>query len=218
MRRFHDILKKASVALTLVLTCTILISQPHSVRAADPAPLSEDGAVAVYDKAHKKPEGLPQLNFETFPSQVFWMFIVFTMMYLIFSKKNLPEISSTIETRRTQIDDDLENASKLQEEGEGVQSAYEDILAQARSDASSEFKDVEEKIRRKTEKKINSFSARSQKAITEKEDDVRKAQKAALKDVQDIANEVAGIAAEKILGAAANSDKKPVKKNTKKAA
>ena len=217
MRKVHDIFKKTSVILTLVLTCTILISHPHSARAAGPSSDAVHDA-AYGDKGHKAPDGLPQLNFETYPSQIFWMFIIFILMYLIFAKKNLPEISGTIEKRRTQIDDDLESASKLQDEGETVQNAYEEILAQARSDASSEFKDIENKIRRKTEKELNGFNARSQKAINEKESAVRNAQKAAMDDVQNIANEVATIAAEKILGEAANSDKKPVKKNTKKAA
>lgn len=149
---------------------------------------------------HEEVDGLPQLDFTTYPSQIFWLFILFTIMYLIFSKKNLPEISSTIENRREQIEDDLDNAQRLKTEAEDVQIAYDAILTKAREDSSSAFKVGEEKIKKKTEKKLEGFNERSIAAMREKESEVQAAQKAAIGDMQHIAAEVASLAAEKIVG------------------
>ncbi len=172
------------------------------------------------DDHHEEVKGLPQLDFTTYPSQIFWLFILFTIMYLIFSKKNLPEISSTIENRRDQIQDDLDNAQRLKTEAEDVQVAYDAILAKARDDSSAAFKAGEEKIKKKIEKKLESFNERSVLAMREKEAEVEKAQGAAIGDMQHIAAEVASLAAEKIVGVSTDLDhaKSLIKNLDKKAA
>jgi F-type H+-transporting ATPase subunit b len=181
---------------------------------------SHDGTGHHADGHHDEVDGLPQLDFTTYPSQIFWLFILFTIMYVIFAKKNLPEISSTIENRREQIQDDLDNAGRLKTEAEEVQVAYEAILSKAREDSTDAFKAAEDKIKAKTAKKIDAFNERSATATREKEAEVQKAQKKAVGDMQNIAAEVASLAAEKIVGVSTDLDqaKTLVKNIDKKAA
>lgn len=151
-------------------------------------------------------EGLPQLNFTTYPSQIFWLFIAFTILYFIFSKKTLPEISSTIENRREQVEGDMDNATKLKEEAEEVQTAYEDILAEARKKSADEFTKAEEKIKKVTNKKLEAFKELSNEKTAETEQVVEKAKQDAIGDMHSIAAEVASTAAEKIVGISTDID------------
>lgn len=188
----------------------------------------------AYDEAHggghhgdahgdghaKEVDGLPQLDFTTYPSQIFWLFIAFIILYFIYSKKTLPEISSTIENRHNQVDGDLETATKLKEEADDVHAAYEEILSKARADSSDIFKKAEEKIKAKTEKKLADFRERSSKMTQDTEAEVVKAKADAMDDMQSVAAEVASIAAEKIVGISPDIDqaKTLVKNMNKKAA
>lgn len=172
------------------------------------------------DGKYKEVEGLPQLDFTTYPTQIFWLFVAFVILYFFFSKKTLPEISSTIENRREQVEDDLDSAQRLKEEAEGVQSAYEEALSGARADASELFQKTEEKIRAITDEKMGAFKERANTMTADTEKTVEKAKKAAIADMHSIAAEVASIAAEKIVGISTDIDqaKSMVKNVDKKAA
>jgi F-type H+-transporting ATPase subunit b len=192
----------------------------EDAEAYDHAVTEDHHADEAHGDGHGEVQGLPQLDFSTYPSQIFWLFIAFIILYFIYSKKTLPEISSTIENRHNQVDGDLETAEKLKEEADGVQAAYEEILSKARGGASDVFKKTEEKIKAKTEKKLGEFRERSATLTQETEKEVAKAKDDAMTDMQSVAAEVASIAAEKIVGISPDIDqaKTLVKNMNKKAA
>lgn len=182
-------------------------SAPHAVedRIHEPAIIiGEDGefhmSTETYDHHHDEVEGLPQLDFTTYTSQIFWMFVFFILLYVFFSKKSLPEISGTVETRREKIEGDLDNAHSLKEQAESVRGEYEEALSQARDKASATFKKAEEKIKEENNAKLEAFKDRSTKLTQDTEAKIEKAKEAALKETQSIAAEIASIAAEKIVG------------------
>jgi F-type H+-transporting ATPase subunit b len=74
---------------------------------------------------------MPQLDFSTFPSQLFWLTITFAVLYLLMAKLILPRIESVIGARQSRMDGDLERASRMQSEAEAVMAAYEKALATA---------------------------------------------------------------------------------------
>ena len=55
-------------------------------------------------EAEVKSLGLPQFDYTTYSSQLFWMFVTFTICYLVFSGKILPEISAVIQNRQERIE------------------------------------------------------------------------------------------------------------------
>ena len=145
-------------------------------------------------------EGLPQLDFTTYASQIFWMFIFFVILYVIFAKKTLPDVASTVETRRDKIESDLDTAQELKQQAETVQGEYEAALQEARQNATLTFKDAEERIKNESNAKIEAFKDRAVKLTSETEAKVEAAKEKALQDTQSIAAEIASIAAEKIVG------------------
>lgn len=156
--------------------------------------------LAAESHEHKGATGLPQMDASWFPSQVFWLAITFICLYLIFAKKLLPEISSTLENRRTQIEGDISSAQDLKEEAEKVQNAYEEMLAQSRDEASALFAKAEDDIRKKTDKKTQSFATVSVRKMSETEAEIADAKTAAMSEMHALAAEISSMAAEKIIG------------------
>ena len=89
---------------------------------------------------------LPQLAINTYASQIFWLAVSFTVMYVVFSKKVLPNISEILERRRDTIASDLETAETLREEAESVQAEYEAAIAKAQSDGAELLQELNAKI------------------------------------------------------------------------
>ena len=55
----------------------------------------------------QKSAGLPQMDISTFPSQLFWLIITFTVLYLFMWKFVIPRLSTTIEERQDKISNDI---------------------------------------------------------------------------------------------------------------
>lgn len=144
--------------------------------------------------------GLPQLDVSTYPSQIFWMIIVFTIMYFFFAKKSLPEISATIENRSERITSDLDSAERLKEEVASVQKSYEESLAGARDESSAMFTEIEQSIKEKTEKHSAEFLEFSAKQVQDLEKSINEARKKAISEMSDVAAEVAIESTKKIIG------------------
>ena len=57
--------------------------------------------------------GLPQFNLEFWPSQVFWLILIFFALYTIIWKIFLPKITDSIENRKLRVTNDLNESQKL---------------------------------------------------------------------------------------------------------
>ena len=62
--------------------------------------------------------GMPQLNPEFWISQIFWLILTFGIMYIVLSKFILPKISNNLESRKSQILENIEAAEKQREHRE----------------------------------------------------------------------------------------------------
>ena len=56
-------------------------------------------------------EGMPQFNVESFPSQLFWLFITFSFLYFFITFIILPRIRENIRLRKNKISNDIERAT-----------------------------------------------------------------------------------------------------------
>ena len=62
--------------------------------------------------------GMPQLDPVYWPSQIFWLIIIFLSVYFLIAKIFIPKIEDNIESREDKIRKDLEEAKLLGEESE----------------------------------------------------------------------------------------------------
>lgn len=144
--------------------------------------------------------GLPQFNPDSYASQAFWILLVFTALYAFFSKSILPALSTTIERRRDKIQGDLDVAKDMKQEAERVYKAYEESLNESRATAQEILSTSEETLKAKKDKIIAEIRDRSVDELAKAEISLSKSKQEALKDMDNIAAELASLAAQKIVG------------------
>ena len=79
----------------------------------------------------QKSAGLPQMDISTFPSQLFWLIITFTALYLFMWKFVIPRLSTTIEERKDKISNDINDAENLNSEASKILEDYDDKMNSA---------------------------------------------------------------------------------------
>lgn len=84
---------------------------------------------------HAEKAGMPQLDFSTFPNQIFWLLVTLVVIYLVLSRIALPRIGAVLAERKGTIGNDLAAAEELKQKAVAAEKAYNDALAAARADA-----------------------------------------------------------------------------------
>ena len=84
---------------------------------------------------HAESSGLPQLNFETFPNQIFWLAVTLVIIYLVLTRVALPRIGAVLAERSGTITNDLAAAEEFKQKAVQAEKAYNDALTAARGEA-----------------------------------------------------------------------------------
>ena len=172
--------------------------------AAGPAAATPEAQDPVHAAETHGEGGLPQLNIATYPSQIFWLLVMFAVLYLAFSKSVLPKIGGVVNARDSLIKGNLDAAQSMRDQAEAIRTAYEQNLDRARADAIKAVQDVELAAKKKAADQVETFRKRAETDIKSAEDRVLAARDSAMGQMKGVAAEVASIAAEKITGVAAD--------------
>lgn len=108
--------------------------------------------------------GLPQLDFSTFPNQIFWLVVTLVVIYLILSRVALPRIGSVLAERAGTITNDIAAAEELKLKAKEAEAAYTEALAAARAEAQK----IVAEARAEIQADLDSASARADAEISAK--------------------------------------------------
>ncbi len=150
---------------------------------ATEAPGTEDAAT-----------GLPQLDFSTFPNQIFWLVVTLVAIYLILTRVALPRIGDVLAERSGTITNDIAAAEELKLKAREAEAAYDKALADARAEAQKIIAEARAGIQAdldaataKADAEIAAKSAESEKRIGE----IRDGALAAIDEVsKDVARDI----------------------------
>jgi len=144
----------------------------------------------------EKAAAFPPFDPWHFPSQIFWLVVLFGFLYFVLSRFILPSIGSTLERRESSIASDLDEAARLNEEALEAQKAVEVSIAKAHAKA----RETADKARAKIDKTIADETAKVDAEIdaklAEAETRIADLRSEAMKNVSTIA----GDTTEAILG------------------
>lgn len=133
---------------------------------------------------------LPQLDAETFSSQIFWLVVTFVLLYLLMAKSVLPRIHEVLEKRRHRIEHDLDQAERLAQEADESKADYERMHAESVARSQQMIADAETAIRQASDEEHEKLDAElsermiiADKAIAKAAADVKKKLKPAAKSV-----------------------------------
>ena len=150
-------------------------------------------------------EGMPQLNPDYWVSQIFWVILIFTMLYVVLWKTILPKINENLENRKSQILTDLDDAQKFKDQSEEKLSEYNKILNQAKQEAKKILDETRKKINRDIENKKKQFNLEIDKEIENAEKEIKTLKLSSIKDMNKIAIETSSEIVRKIVGTEANA-------------
>lgn len=173
---------------------------PHHTVSGSAAVAHEPDTLHEAVAEHGGGGGLPQLNIGTYPSQVFWLLVMFAVLYTAFSKSLLPAIGAVVQGRENHIKGNLDAAQALRDQAQAIQAAYEKNIDAAKAGAVSAVQDVENAAKKKAGDQLESFRKKSESEIQSAEERVLLVKDKAMGDMSHVAAEVASIAAEKITG------------------
>ena len=149
--------------------------------------------------------GMPQLNPEFWISQIFWLTLTFGILYIILSKLILPKISDNLESRKSQILENIEAAEKQRENSEEKLKEYEEIVSKSKMEAKSIFNQAREKALKDISAKKEVLDKQIDEEISKAEREIKELQSGAAEKINKIAIETSSELIQKLIGAEVNN-------------
>ena len=157
-----------------------------------------------YKEAFASDTGMPQLNPEFWISQIFWLTLIFGALYVLLSKFILPKISNNLETRKSQIVENIEAAEKQREDSDQKIKDYENIINEAKIEAKNIFNQDREKISKDINNKKESLKKEIDEEIKKAETEILDLKNKSPEKINKIAIETSADLIKQIIGAEIN--------------
>jgi len=149
--------------------------------------------------------GMPQLNPEFWISQIFWLTITFGILYVVLSKLILPKISANLETRKSQILENIEAAEKQREDSEEKIKEYDKIINNSKIKAKNYFAQAREKILKDISLKKESLDKEINEEINKTETEIKNLMDKAPEKINKIAIETSSDLIQQLIGGDVNN-------------
>ena len=149
--------------------------------------------------------GMPQLNPEFWVSQIFWLILTFGVLYVVLSKLILPKISNNLESRKSQILENIEAAEKQREDSESKLKEYEKIISKSKLEAKNIFNQAREKALKDISNKRETLDKQIEDEIYKAEQEILAFRKNAPEKINKIAIETSSELIQKLIGTDVNS-------------
>ena len=148
---------------------------------------------------------MPQLNPEFWVSQIFWLTLTFGILYIVLAKAILPKISSNLELRKSQIQENIEAAEKQRIESDTKLKEYDDLILKSKIKAKNIYKDAREKVIKDINLKKEVLDRQIDEEIKKAEKEIEVLKKNAPEKINKIAIETSSELIKKLIGAEINS-------------
>ncbi|MCC6864050.1 MAG: F0F1 ATP synthase subunit B' [Rhodobacteraceae bacterium] len=135
--------------------------------------------------------GMPQLDFSTFPNQIFWLAVTLVVIYFVMTRISLPRIGGVLAERKGVITNDLETAEKLKQKAVLAEAAYNDALARARVEAAKIVGQARADIQKDLDKATAKADAKIAAKVVESEKRINEIRAGALEAVTAVAKNTA---------------------------
>jgi F-type H+-transporting ATPase subunit b len=162
-------------------------------------------ATETHAAASEHAQGMPQLDFATFPNQIFWLVVTLVVIYFVMNRIALPRIASVLSERQGAIQGDLDKAEQMKAKAVEAEAVYNKALVDARAEAQTivaaaraEIQDELDAALAKAHVEIAAKAAVSEAAIKSIRD-------SAMSAVEEVARDTAGEIVKAIMPGAADA-------------
>ena len=148
--------------------------------------------------------GMPQLNPEFWFSQIFWLIITFGLLFFVLSKFILPNISSNLENRKSQILNNIEKADEQRKESEVRLKEFDKIINDSKVQAKNIINDTKKKISNEINNKKKLLEEEINSEIVSIEKEINELKKRSPETINQIAVSTSSDLLKQIIGADVN--------------
>jgi F-type H+-transporting ATPase subunit b len=148
----------------------------------------------------------PPFDTRQFPSQLFWLFVTFILLYLVMAKVVLPRIGSIFEERDKLVSDDLAEAERFKEKSNAANAAYQQSLADAHARAQSIVGTLRKQQAAAAEKSNKELEEQLRVRLAAAEATIAKTRQEAMTHTTEIAAEVAAGIVKRLIGISPNAE------------
>ncbi|WP_170442013.1 F0F1 ATP synthase subunit B' [Ruegeria arenilitoris] len=148
-------------------------------------------AVGKCVDSHGSAIGMPQLCFDWFPNQIFWLVITLVVIFLVLSRVALPRIAAILAERQGTITNDLAAAEDLKAKAVEAEEAYNKALADARAEAQRIAAEARAEIQADLDDAIAKADAEIAAKAAESEKAIAEIRAGALESIRQVANDTA---------------------------
>jgi len=156
--------------------------------------------VVINENLFAAEAGMPQLDPTYWASQVFWLILVFSILYISISKFYLPKIKNNLDNRENKIKEDLENANKYKELSEKKFKEYELILDNAKKEVLKIHLETKNALSKEIKFKKDIIEKEIEKEIEKAQKEILEIKKTSLTSIQKISEDIASNIIENISG------------------
>jgi len=144
--------------------------------------------------------GMPQLNPEFWISQILWLILTFGALYIVLSKVILPKISDNLESRRSQILENIEIAEKQREESEEKVKEFKKIILNSKLEAKNLFNEARQKVLEDVDKKRSELEKSIEAEIVSAEKEIQSLNSNSLENIKKIATDTSSDLITQLIG------------------
>lgn len=148
-------------------------------------------ATETNEAAEAAAPGMPQLDFSTFPNQIFWLVVTLVIIYFILSRIALPRIAAVLAERQGTITNDIAAAEELKLKALEAEQAYEQALADARAESAKIASEARAEIKAGLDDAIAKADAEIAARASESEARIAEIQSRAMEDIGTVARDTA---------------------------
>ena len=150
-----------------------------------------DAAVGACVDAGGSALGMPQLCADWVPNQIFWLLVTLVAIYFILSKIALPRIAAVLSERNGTITNDIAAAEELKLKAVEAEKAYNQALADARTEAQKIAADTRAEIQAELDDAIAKADAEIAARAAESGAKIAEIRESAVQSIEDVAKEAA---------------------------
>tara|TARA_Y100000768_G_C23856303_1_gene623507 strand:+ start:226 stop:717 length:492 start_codon:yes stop_codon:yes gene_type:complete len=128
---------------------------------------------------------MPQLNPEFFISQLFWLVIFFSFLFVFLWRISLPRIALVLEKRQGQINDNLSKAKEIQEKALDIENKINLQITTAKNQNDEHLKEAIKSIQDDVSAKLLSIDKELEDKIAKSEKDIIKNRDNEMKNINE---------------------------------
>ena len=126
---------------------------------------------------------MPQLNPEFFVSQLFWLAVFFSFLFIFLWKVSLPRIASVLEKRQNKINDNLSTAKELQEKAQEIEENINLKINAAKYEANEQKKKTISSLQDEVSSQLSTLDDELEKKILESEKEIVKIRESQINEI-----------------------------------